>query len=188
MVSSICSLADHAIALDSAAAHGLGSCSLRRIGRCQSPYRPLPAELSWCAGPLSSKWQRRAFMWGPGSCTHLTASLLIVLALLSPSVSGATRFFHLHQYSGWNSVFCKPTSHAQLGQHTGSVCWAGVEAGEGYQYEGKVDFVKTPAKPGLPKLRLHQPHAQATAEAGQELHTVLIHRDGSKFTKRQGPP
>lgn len=53
----------------------------------------------------------------------------------------------------------------------------------GYQYEGQTQFVASRGKQGLPTLKLEQVLGQQRP-AGAEYRTVLVHRDGSRFTKR----
>ena len=57
------------------------------------------------------------------------------------------------------------------------------EAARGYTYEGRSQFVPTRGR-GLPKLKLAEQLAGLRRPTNAEYNTVLIHRDGSTFTKR----
>ena len=51
----------------------------------------------------------------------------------------------------------------------------------GYEYEGKVKFVHA-AKPAVPRVKLQHAHSHHRGSA--EHRTILIKRDGSKYSKR----
>ena len=67
------------------------------------------------------------------------------------------------------------------------LCWLAEmlerEQARGYEYQGQTVFAPSRGKRGLPRLKL-TPELMSQQRSGEEYTTMLVHRDGSVFTKR----